>query len=555
MKRILYILLIAVSSVLWTSCEYSIDDVPLYFLGVDDIVSDSMFTIGFVEDMYGSLPKGYSRLEGTSMISSTTDEAVESGRYTEAEKMALGAWSASDTHDDAWGTMYAAIRKTNVFLDEIYPAIPEGLFNSQRTVELLKGQAYFFRALFHFELVKRYGGVPIVTTVLKAGDGTNTPRDTYDDCVSFIVAECDRAANILPVEWSNASVDFGRITKGAALALKARALLYAASPLFNDATKSENTLEHGAYDVDKWKQAAQAAHEVMALNYYQLYYSYQGFFTNISNNKEIILLRMEGQNNTVERLNGPSGFTDGGGGACPTLDLVNSYAMADGSDFDWNDPIQAAHPFENREVRFYASVLSNGDSWMGEVIDTYEGGDDMGSINSSKTGFYLKKFMSENARWFGGYTGGTYHCFSSFRYAEVLLNYAEAMNEAFGPSDPETFTKTAVAALNEVRLRAGLSGIDANIEKEALRDIIRRERKVELAFEEHRHLDLRRWKVASEVLNTPVKGLKIIKNEDGTFSYQPQVAQSRVFKPEMYLYPIPQNEINRNSKLVQNTGW
>ncbi|MGV8093601.1 MAG: RagB/SusD family nutrient uptake outer membrane protein [Mangrovibacterium sp.] len=553
MRRIVHILFFAAISLIWTACENSIDDMPQDYLGVNDLLTDTTYIIGFVDDIYGSIPDGYNRLKGNSMIASSTDEAVESGVNSEAENMALGIWSAANTHDDGWNVMYEGVRKTNVFFNEIYPSIPDGLFKSNNTVNLLRGQAFFFRALFHFELVKRYGGIPVVTEVMKAGEGTDVSRDNYDNCIQFIVDQCDQAAGILPVEWPNATVNFGRVTKGAALALKARALLYAASPLFNDPSKVENSVEHGAYNPAKWQRAAQAANDVIGLGYYTLYNNYQNFFTTLNNNKEIIFLHMAAQNNQVERLNGPSSYTNGGGGSCPTLDLVESFRMANGSAFNWSNPAHAANPFANREPRFYATVLYNGASWMGDVIDTYEGGNDLGRSNSTKTGFYLRKFMSESARWFGGTTGQTFHCFPLFRYAEVLLNFAEAMNEAYGPSDAGSFTMNAVTAVNMVRSRGGLPGIAAGVSKDELRELIRHERKIELAFEEHRHLDLRRWKIAQNLLNQPVHGLRIVMN--GGNSYEPKVAQTRVFRPEMYLYPIPKTEINRNGRLVQNAGW
>ncbi|MDX9881775.1 MAG: RagB/SusD family nutrient uptake outer membrane protein [Prolixibacteraceae bacterium] len=554
MKKTIHILIFAVISLFWAACEDNINDMPQDYLDVNDLLTDTTYVIGFVDDIYGSVPNGYNRLKGNSMIASSSDEAVESGINSEAENMALGIWSAANTHDDVWYAMYEGIRKTNVFLEEIHPSVPDGLFRSANTVNLLRGQAYFFRALFHFELVKRYGGVPIVTEVLKAGEGADLSRDNYDNCIAFIVDQCDQAAGILPVEWPSATVNFGRVTKGAALALKARALLYAASPLFNDPSKTENSPEHGAYNAAKWQTAAQAANEVIALGYYNLFANYQNFFTTLNNNKEIIFLRMAAQNNEVEKLNGPSGYTGGGGGSCPTLDLVESFRMSDGSSFDWNNPAHAANPFANREPRFYATVLYNGATWMGDVIDTYEGGNDLGSSNSTKTGFYLKKFMSESARWFGGSTGNTYHCFPLFRYAETLLNFAEAMNEANGPSNAGSFSMNAVTALNMVRSRGGIPAVDTGVSKDELRELIRYERRIELAFEEHRHLDLRRWKIAQSILNQPVKGLKIVA-ENGGYSYQPKVAQVRVFRPEMYLYPLPKTEINRSNSLLQNSGW
>lgn len=554
MKKIIYSLIFAIC-ILGMSCESKFNDLPQDYYDINDVLTDSVFVIGVVNDIYYALPAGYNRLGGSSMIASTTDEAVQSGNTTEAQYMALGSWSASTLRDDAWSSSYAAIRKVNVFLNEIYPEIPEKLFRSDRTVELLVGQSYFLRAFFYFELVKRYGGVPILTEVLGIGDGTGIGRDTYDDCISYIVEQCDNAAAILPPAWANPANDFGKATKGAALALKARTLLYAASPLFNDPLNPESTVEHGAYSVGKWQKAAQAAYDVISLNTYQLFNNYTTFFTILNNNKEIIFSKMSSRNNNVEMLNGPTGFTDGNGGSCPTLDLVDAYQMANGSVFDWTNPAHSQNPFLNREPRFYASVLYNGASWMGSTIQTYEGGKDLGNVNSTKTGFYLKKFMSEDAKWFGGTPGSTIHCFPFIRYAEILLNFAEAMNEANGPENAGTFGLTALSAVNQVRTRAQVPLLPTGLTKAEMREKIQHERQIELAFEEHRHLDIRRWKLAGSVFGKAVHGLKIIANQDGSFTYERKVAQNRVFRAEMYLYPIPQSEINRNSSLVQNQGW
>lgn len=554
MKKIIYSLIFAIC-ILGMSCENKFDDLPVDYYDINDVLSDSVFVIGVVNDMYYALPAGYNRLEGNSMIASTTDEAVQSGNTSEAQYMALGSWSASTVRDDAWSSSYAAIRKVNVFLNEIYPEIPEKLFKSSRTVELLVGQSYFLRAFFYFELVKRYGGVPIITEVLGIDDGTDISRDTYDECIDYIIDQCNKAAAILPDVWELPNNNFGKATKGAALALKARALLYAASPLFNDPSKPESTVEHGAYSVGKWQKAAQAAYDVISLNAYQLFNNYTTFFTILNSNKEIIFSKMSIKNNNVEMLNGPTGYTDGKGGSCPSLDLVDAYQMANGSIFDWNNPAHAQNPFLNREPRFYASVIYNGATWMGSVIQTFEGGKDLGNVNSTKTGFYLKKFMSEDAQWFGGTPGSTIHCFPFIRYAEILLNFAEAMNEANGPENAGTFGLTALSAVNQVRTRAQVPLLPSGLSKEVMREKIQHERQIELAFEEHRHLDIRRWKLAESVFGKPVYGLKILSNEGNKFTYERKIVQNRVFRAEMYLYPIPQSEINRNSSLVQNSGW
>ncbi len=539
-------------------CTDKIDDIPLNFNGIETICSDSIYVRQFVNNIYNFLPSGYNQLAGASMLACATDEAVQSSNSSGADNIAKGIWGPSSNPDDQWNRNYLGIRRANDFLMNVLPAIPEKVFKSQQTIDNLTGQVYFLRAMFHFELVKRYGGVPIVTDIFDANSKTNIPRDNYDECINFIVSQCDLAASLLPASYPNASkTDLGRITKGAAYALKARTLLYAASPLFNDPSQPQDTYSHGAYDAKKWEKAAAAANQVIALKLYSLYPTYDAFFTTLNGNNEIILSKMSGPSNTVEQNNGPSGYTGGQGGTGPSLNLVDAYEMANGTKFDWNNPALASNPFANRDPRFYKSILYNGVKWMGDFVDTYVGGNDLGSVNSTKTSFYLRKFLSESAKWFG-VRGTTYHCFPIFRYGEVLLNYAEAMNEAYGSeSDPQGYGLTAKQAIEMIRKRAGLSPylIQTGLSKDAMRDIIRHERQIELAFEDHRHLDVRRWKIAEDVLGASIYGLNITKNNDGGFSYSRIKVEDRVFSAKMYLYPIPQSEMGRNSKLVQNPGW
>ena len=210
------------------------------------------------------------------------------------------------------------------------------------------GQVLFLRALYNFEIFKRFGGYPIVLKSLDAlTDDLNIPRSKYDECVKYISDLCDSAATILPTSYPAAQL--GRATKGAALALKARLWLYAASPLFNDPSKTNDDLEHGAYDAKKWEKAADAAAAVINLKendnpVYGLYASYDAFFTTLNGNKEIILSQMTAASNTVEKQNGPVSITGGQGGTCPTWDLVSDYEMVTGIPFDWSLPGSQANP-------------------------------------------------------------------------------------------------------------------------------------------------------------------------------------------------------------------
>ena len=550
------------------SCsDETINYTPVDFIPASIVYGDSVKIALFVNNIYSYMPDGYNRLSGNSMVASATDEAVHSVRGSGAEKWGTGSWGPSVNYDNVFASCYTGIRRSFVYEEQIFPFIQDHVMSSVGR-DLFSGQILFLRAMYNFELLKRFGGYPLVKKALQTNEDLNLPRNTYDECVNYIVGLCDEAAPLLPVV--HAANQLGRATRGAALALKARVLLYSASPLFNDQAKAADTPENGKYDATKWAKAAEAAAAVINLKNgaapaYELYSAgtgYEAFFYVLNGNKEIIFSKMTPANNTVERLNGPVSITGGEGGTCPSLNLVNAYEMKTGEPFDWNNPAHAANPFANRDPRFDKSILFNGSKWINNmIIETFEGGKDKLGNKATRTGFYLRKFLNVNARW-NAPVGTTFHCFPHFRYGEVLLSFAEAMNEAFGPdADPKGYGLTARNAVDLIRKRAGLTG-NTNLLSTApsgdatkMREAIRHERLIELAFEEHRHLDLRRWKIAEQVLNQPVMGLTIIKNGDGSYSYSPVEVEERFFTPKMYLYPFPLEEVNRNNKLDQNKEW
>lgn len=547
-----------------SSCsKEDINVTPTDMFSLDIICRDSAKIAGFVNNVYSNVPSGYNRLSG-SMVAASTDEAVNSVRGSVAEKWGASAWGPTALYDNPFPNSYPGIRKTFIFEERILPAI-ESYIISEGGKNVMYGQILFLRALFNFELLKRFGGYPIVNRLLYSDENIDFHRNTYDECVAYIVNLCDKAVKLLPIRYEDPH-QFGRATKGAALALKSRLLLYSASPLFNDSSNPQDDIEHGNYNPQKWEDAAEAAFRVIDLkdegeSVYALYPDYENFFLTLLNNKEIIFSKIEGPSNSLEKINGPVSITGGNGATNPTLDLIDAYEMMDGTSFDWNNPIHKANPFDMREPRFYQSILYNESKWMNDItIETYEGGKDKSGNKATRTGFYLRKFLSVNARW-NAPEGKAIHSFPLFRYAEILLNFAEAMNEAYGPDNAAEYNLTARQAITQIRQRAGFFGNTdllqtvPNGDKERMREAIRKERQIELAFEEHRHLDLRRWKTAEEILNRPVHGLKITKESDGTFSYQPIEVENRIFEKHMYLYPFPQTEINRNKKLIQNRGW
>ena len=547
-----------------SSCsDEDIKEIPVQFTPVHIICGDSTKIVQYVNNVYTFLPDGYNRFdENTSMLASSTDEAVHAVVGSGMQRWGEGGWSPADLLDNPLNKCYTGIRRSFIFEEEILPLVDNNVMG-EFGKKLCLGQIYFLRAYYNLEILKRFGGYPLVKTVLTTSDDLNIPRSTYDECVDYIVDLCGQAAELLPITY--ATNQLGRATKGAALALKARTLLYAASPLFNDPTQVDDTFEHGKYDASKWEKAAEAAAAVIKLNTYGLYTDgkgYEDFFYTLDKNNEIILSRMCAAHNDVERLNGPVSITNGEGGTCPSLNLVNDYEMIDGKAFDWNNPEHAANPFANRDPRFEKSILYNGSTWMNNmVVETFTGGKDFTGVKATRTGFYIRKFCNISASW-NAPIGKAFHCFPLLRYGDLLLMYAEAMNEAYGPdTDSKGYGLTARQAVALIRERAGLTGnIDLSEtvpagNREKMRIAIQHERRIELAFEEHRHLDLRRWKLAEQVLNQPVLGLKIDKKEDGTFTYTPQVVESREFTPKMYLYPFPQSEMSRNTNLKQNTGW
>lgn len=547
-----------------SSCsDEDIKEIPVEFTPVHIICGDSTKIVQYVNNVYTFLPDGYNRFdENTSMLASSTDEAVHAVVGSGMQRWGEGGWSPADLLDNPLNKCYTGIRRSFIFEEEILPLVDNNVMG-EFGKKLCLGQIYFLRAYYNLEILKRFGGYPLVKTVLTTSDDLNIPRSTYDECVDYIVDLCGQAAELFPITY--ATNQLGRATKGAALALKARTLLYAASPLFNDPTQVDDTFEHGKYDASKWEKAAEAAAAVIKLNTYGLYTDgkgYEDFFYTLDKNNEIILSRMCAAHNDVERLNGPVSITNGEGGTCPSLNLVNDYEMIDGKAFDWNNPEHAANPFANRDPRFEKSILYNGSTWMNNmVVETFTGGKDFTGVKATRTGFYIRKFCNISASW-NAPIGKAFHCFPLLRYGDLLLMYAEAMNEAYGPdTDSKGYGLTARQAVALIRERAGLTGnIDLSEtvpagNREKMRIAIQHERRIELAFEEHRHLDLRRWKLAEQVLNQPVLGLKIDKKEDGTFTYTPQVVESREFTPKMYLYPFPQSEMSRNTNLKQNTGW
>ena len=554
-----YIYISAAISIAFTlsSCNGFLDREEDSFIDKTATFDSYNRTKQYLTYAYTLLPDGLNRFSREAMLASATDDAEFAIESAEIQQFNNGSWNALNNPDDVWNRYYSGISKcctllentdhVNLDISRLDPDKQVEYANSLKDIRMWRAEARFLRAYFHFELLKRYGPIPIVTSTLSInGNYENTPRPTMKEVVDFIAKECDIAADTLELTpWRNVNDAFGRATKGAALALKSRLLLYAASPLYVDFGDTNET--NKPTDVALWKSAADAAKAVIDLNQYELASSYADLFKNDFQNKEYIFVRRYAANSDFEKSNFPVSF-GGQGGTNPSQNLVDDYEMLDGTPFDWNDPAKAAQPFENRDARLGGTILMNMAPFKGKKVATYpEGADATPNPNATKTGYYLRKFLNEDVNiQTGGSSSG--HVVPLFRLAEIYLNYAEALNEC-DPTNPDI-----ALYLNKVRNRASLPNVSA-LSQEQMRAVIQHERRVELAFEEHRSWDVRRWKIASSTLGAPLMGVQIERKPLGGYTYMPVKVEQRVFQPKMYWYPIPQSEVLKLKQWKQNNGW
>ena len=487
---------------------------------------------------YTFLQDSYNRYNGA-MLAAGSDEAVNSNLNSSVNIFNNGTWSSLRTLDDNYVINYNGIRQVNVFLA-----------NSQRAnivpvtdIPRLRGEAFFLRAFFHFELWKRYGGIIIADHIFTTTDNLDLPRNTSQETLNQILKDCDSAAVKLPLSVTQYGAgDKGRATKAAALALKSRALLYAASPLNNPSG-----------DITLWQKAATVSKELMDTKAHSLLASYANIsnFTTAAYNSEVIFATAATLRNDIEINNAPISYNGALGLTNPTQELVDSYGMKNGLPI--TDPASGYNPndpYKDRDPRFALSILYDGALFKSVAVNTaVDGKDGLGkSVNATKTGYYMRKFLSESASWNQTTNATVRRPWVIFRYGETLLNYAETQNEAVGP-DANVYD-----AINQIRKRAGVPNLPDGLSKDQMRQRIRNERRVELAFEEHRFFDVRRWKTAETDFGKAVTGMRIT-NKDTGKSYERFTVENRVFNERMYRYPIPQTEINNATKLQQNPGY
>lgn len=469
-----------------------------------------------------------------------------------------GNWTALNPKSQ-WN-YYTPIRAANYFLENgLNLEFSDLILNQDYEAQMKRYGRYQYevrllRAYYYFLLVRAYGDVPFTTKVLTEAEANSLERTPASQVFDFIISECDAVAPQLPVDYSKLDNDAaggtnpeaGRVTRGAALALKARASLYCASKLFND---SENR--------DLYKRAATASLDV--INYCGENNITLGKYTDLwgADNwkaSEMIFVRRVGDTDDPERTNFPIGMENAKSGNCPTQTLVDAYEMKNGGEPNQKDP------YTGRDPRFAMTIAVNGDKWPNtnpNPLEIYTGGRDAAPVPyATPTGYYVKKYV-DGATDISASTssGGKRHSWITFRLGEFLLNYAEATFKYFGSADIKDaeLTMTAREAVNKVRKRTGVDMPDfpEGMSSSDFWSRYKNERMVELAFEGHRFWDVRRWKEGGF---TSIGRMLITKNSDDSFTYTRSI-KALVWDDKMYFYPIPDSEIRKNPNLKQNPGW
>jgi hypothetical protein len=616
MKKRYVIIALSVFGTVFTSCNDSfVNTKPLDQLSESVVWSDPSLADAFVTELYGGLGNGGFDEQ---MLASLTDEAsfTHPGRnittITESRSNPESPGWINGTL--SWQNMYTRIRAANLALENLQKATTF----PAATVNRLNGEAKFMRAYFYHQLVRYYGGVPIINKSFSLSDTEFlSKRNTMKECIEFIVKDCDEASAHL----NGLSMAAGRASRAAALALKSRILLYAASDMYDAATAKSKSTAMAAYSnpefvayvdgsrADRWTKARDAAKAVLDLpglgNKLNLNEpaSKEDGTTNYNNNslarnggeKELIFARYfinaKAENGgRIGLFNGPNGYNNWAGNA-PIQNFVDDYEMMDGSKFSWSNTEHASAPYQNRDPRFYATLMYDGSPWKPrspsaaskDPFNQIQTGQYEISSGSGKVAYFgLDTRKSSIEDWNGSYTGYYFRKFTDpnpaivdqntwqqipwpfFRYTEAVLNYVEACIEL--GQDAE-----ARAWLNKVRFRSGMPAITES--GDALRQRYRNERRIEMAFEEQRYHDARRWMIAGSTLGRKVQIINVIgtlkpgktvtlyRYDPTSYDYQYKVVEmdpgkeNRAWLDKMYFLPIHRDEMNRNKSLVQNPGY
>ena len=565
MKKLFYILsafILAVSCNALdfdeSSSQYSRDDMYKTYSNIQKMLTN----------IYGYMPNKDIADVSSALRDCGSDDAEYADPDASVQRFTNGNWTPIQTVDDKW-SLYYGIRSANEYLTHWQPdenGVLQATFDLSmyqyeskykkwwEHINVYPYEAKVLRAYFFFELARRYGDIAMPLTMLTAEEANAIGKTPFDEVIDFIVKECDESAPFLPNTYVGMLDDeIGRVTKGFAMAVKAKALLYAASPLHNPSG-----------DKAKWQKAAQAAKDIIDLNVYKLDPAEKA---NNYLSPEVILAIARSESQSFEKYNFPVRFTEGQrtslAGTYPSQNLVDAFQTLGGYDITlgangWqtSDPaFDVTKPYEGRDPRFARAVLANGMAFKGSTIETFVGGKDYSATRNelgTVTGYYLRRYIQESTSFTPENTVTNRHQWIVYRYAEALLTFAEAANEALNSPTDASLGLSALAALNQVRANAGMPDVTAT-SVAAFRDAVRREWRVEFAFEDHRFWDVRRWNIAQSVMGQ-LDGVEIVKN-GSNLEYSRKVVETRTWSEKMNLYPIPQAETFNNPNLTQNTGW
>lgn len=530
---------------------------------------------GFMTDIYNTVDYDFGNYSSGAMQASATDESEYSILGNGIEDFYNGAWSSTNAKSSVWTSMYKGISTCNHVIHEMQGLTFDDLkLNSDYAAQLHRYENYkyesrFMRAYFYFCLVRQYGDVPLVTEQITGEEANTISRTSADDIFKFIINECSEIQSLIVKDYSDlgelatGTEETGRADQLAVLALKARAALYWASPLFNPNGDKERYHTAATY-TKELLEAAEKRGKGLTAKYADLWSAESFSAQNIT--KEILYGRRyyssSAGDHLVESNNYPVGIEGGGGGNCPTQNLVDAYDMLNGKSInEAGSGYDEQNPYANRDPRLAATVAVNGDKWPtysgAAKIETFQGGINAEPLTgATPTGYYLKKLcngaisLASNSKF-----TQSRHTWLTFRMGEFYLNYAEAVFKYLGSADAVSveFPMSAREAASKTRERVGMPAFDEGMDNTTFWTKLCNERFVELAFEGHRFWDVRRWKEADKYFKNIVE-MKLTKDADGTITYTRKNV-ARQWDDKMYLFPIPQSEILKNPNLKQNTGW
>ena len=572
-----------------SSCDSFLDKEYDASLSEEKVFANATLTRQFLTNIYVNLPDGIGVYGDPQFLGASrdcmTDNATSFWGLHYYNKINTDSYTSNDHPLLAfWNINFTGIRKCNQFLKNVSPNVISNATvagDDNRLYDRYRAEATFMRALFHFELVAYFGDAPILEDVILSMDdqeAMNLTRTNAAEVLKWVADQCDAVKDVLPFRYASEG-NWGRVNGASAYALKSRALLYRASLLHNPSN-----------DVTRWEEAAQAASDFITKNAtqtspFKLYDNYQkSFYETPYQNDETILCRSIWYTNVIETSLLPEGFSGCAGRTNPTQNFVDCFEMNDGKTIQEAEVLgeyDPQDPYKNRDPRLEATIFHHGSEWgradynERRKIDVHfnsgtdKGEDYRGSFGGTFTGYYLKKFVNPDMVMQDKKTFA--HAWTIYRYAEILLNYAEAANEAGGPTYKATgATLNAKDAADLVRDRSDMPALPTTLDQTAFRKRIRNERRVELSFEDHRFFDLRRWRAydgvtkeneltkpySEQLLN--IYGTEVtLVNSNPVYTYATNAnLEGRVFNvPKNYLFPIPYTETQKAPNLGQNPGW